>query len=182
MEEYRKAVKQPALSDSKVAEEMLADAFADMKTGRRIVEKIAEKNQNVAQKFLAFTKKLVEGVKKFFKAKEVKEKYPEVALTNGQFKNFVERIDENILSLQGGDRMTANSTGYKILRINCALHSPYAFSPKKQKKFDTEFASKLVEKYPSESVQQAIQELSPQGRKDKNYGAEVLREVRSDGR
>ena len=182
MEEYRKAVKQPTLSDSKVVEEMMADAFADMKTGRRIVEKIAEKNQNVAQKFLAFTKKLVEGVKKFFKAKEVKEKYPEVALTNGQFKNFVERIDENILSLQGGDKMTANSTGYKILRTKCALHSLYAFAPKKQKKFDTEFTSKLVEKYPSESVQQAIQELSPLGRKDKNYGAEVLREVRSDGR
>ena len=67
IEEYRKAVKQPTLRDSKVVEEVLADAFEDMKTGRRIVEKIAEKNPNVAQKFLAFTKKLVKGVKKFFK-------------------------------------------------------------------------------------------------------------------
>lgn len=182
MEEYRKAVKQLALSDSKVVEEMLADAFADMKTGRRIVEKIAEKNPNVAQKFLAFTKKLVEGVKNFFKAKEVKEKYPEVALTNGQFKNFVERVEENILSVKTGNRLTANSTGYKILSTNCVLHSPYAFSPKKQKKFDTETAKKLVEKYPSEKVQKVIQELSPLGRKEKDYGKEILREVRSDGR
>ena len=96
IEEYKKAVKQPTLSDTKVEEEMLADAFADMKTGRRIVEKMSEEKPSVAQKFLAFTKKLVEGVKKFFKSKEVKEKYPEVALTNGQFKNFVERIDENV--------------------------------------------------------------------------------------
>ena len=95
---------------------------------------------------------MVEGVKKFLKAKEVKEKYPEVALTNGQFKNFVERIDENILSLQGDDRMTANSTGYKILRTNCALHSPYAFSPKKQKNFDTVSANKLLEECSLDSV------------------------------
>ena len=38
MEEYKKAVRQPTLSESKEEEEMLADDFADMKTGRRIVE------------------------------------------------------------------------------------------------------------------------------------------------
>ena len=40
IENYRKSVKQPNMSESKVMEEMLADAFADMKTGRRIIEKI----------------------------------------------------------------------------------------------------------------------------------------------
>ena len=46
-----------------------------------------------------FTKKLLDGVKKFFKSKEVQEKYPEVILTNKQFKSFVQRVDENICSL-----------------------------------------------------------------------------------
>ena len=62
IEEYEKAVRQPMLSDLKVVEEMLADAFVDMKTVPRIVEKMSEENPSVAQKFLAFTKKLVEGV------------------------------------------------------------------------------------------------------------------------
>ena len=41
---YRQAMKQPTLSDSKVVEEMLADAFADMKTGRGIEKKSRKKN------------------------------------------------------------------------------------------------------------------------------------------
>ena len=180
MEEYRKSVKQPELSESKAVEEMLADAFADMKTGRRIVEKMSEEKPSVAQKFLAFTKKLVEGVKKFFKAKEVKEKYPEVALTNVQFKNFVERVEENVISLQKGKAL--NSMGYKILKTNYVKHSPYKFLPKKQKKFDEETAKKLAEKYPEEKVQQVIQELSPLSVHNRAYGAEIMREVRKGGR
>ena len=38
--------------------------------------------------------------KKFFKAKEVREKYPSVTLTSKQFKDFVTRVDENICSMQ----------------------------------------------------------------------------------
>ena len=180
IEEYRKAVKQPTLRDSKVVEEMLADAFADMKTGRRIVEKMSEEKPNVAKKFLAFTKKLIEGVKNFCKSKEVKEKYPEVALTNWQFKNFVERIEKNVESLQKGKAV--NSLGYKLLKTNYVHHSPYKFAPQKQKKFDRETASRLMKSNSAESVQKVIQELSPLGVHNKNYGAEIMKEVRMGGR
>ena len=135
IENYRKAVNQPNLKKSQVVEEMLADAFADMKTGRRIVEKISEKNPSLAEKFANFTKKLLDGVKKFFKAKEIQEKYPEVALTNKQFKNFVSRVEENICSVQSAKKI---SVGYKILQ------SPYKYSSKKQKKFDVESAAELI--------------------------------------
>ena len=164
---------QPNLKKSKVIEEMLADAFADMKTGRRIAEKISEKNQSLAEKFVDFTKKLLDGVKNFFKAKEVREKYPEVSLTNKQFKNFVQRVDENICGLQNAKKI---SVGYKILQ------SPYKYSPKKQKKFDVESAAELTKKYSAESVKNLIQNLSPLGRKNKNYGREILQEVRTNGR
>ena len=50
IEEYREAVKQPNMSESKVMEEMLADAFADMKTGHRIIEKISKKNRSLADR------------------------------------------------------------------------------------------------------------------------------------
>ena len=159
---------------------MLADAFADMKTGRRIVEKMSEEKPNVAKKFLAFTKKLIEGVKNFCKSKEVKEKYPEVALTNWQFKNFVERIEKNVESLQKGKAV--NSLGYKLLKTNYVHHSPYKFAPQKQKKFDRETASRLMKSNSAESVQKVIQELSPLGVHNKNYGAEIMREVNTNGR
>jgi len=116
---------------------------------------------------------LLVGVKKFFKAKEIQEKYPEVALTNKQFKNFVSRVEENICSVKSAKKI---SVGYKILQ------SPYKYSPKKQKKFDVESAAELIKKYSAESVKNLIQNLSPLGRKNKNYGREILQEVRTNGR
>ena len=183
VENYRKAINQPKMSESKVREELLADAFADMKTGRRIVEEMAQENQSTAQKLINFTKKLLEGVKKFFKSKEVQEKYPSVALTNKQFKNFVERVEENICSVQRDKgKLAKESKGYKILTASNIPHSPYKYAPEKQRKFDIESARELLKKYPSESVQEVIQDLSPLGQKNKNYGREILQEVRSYGR
>lgn len=177
IENYRKSVKQPNMSESKVMEEMLADAFADMKTGRRIIEKISEENRSLSDRLAEFAKKLLDGAKKFFKSKEVQEKYPEVILTNKQFKSFVQRVDENICSLQSDKgKLAKNSVSYKILQ------SPYKYSPKKQKKFDVETAAELTKKYPSESVEKLIQDFSPAERKNKNYGREILQEVRSCGR
>ena len=156
---------------------MLADVFADMKTGRRIVEKITEENRSLAQKLADFTKKLLNSVKKFFDSTENVEKYPEVALTDRQFKNFVERVEENICSLQSDKgKLAKNSVGYKILQ------SPYKYSPQKQKIFDTESAKKLIKKYPLNAVQEVIQGLSPLGHKNKNYGREIIQEIRSYGR
>ena len=177
IENYRKAIKQEKMSKSKVVEEMLADAFADMKTGRRVIEKISEENRSLANRLAEFTKKLLEGVKIFFKAKEVQEKYPEVMLTNKQFRDFVERVDENICSVQDDKgKLAQNSIGYKILK------SPYKYSPKRQKKFDMEAAKNLAEKHSTESVMEVIQNVSPLGSKNKNYGKEILQEVHSCSR
>ena len=183
LEEYREAVKQPKMNKSKVMEEMLADAFADMKTGRRIVEKISKENRSLAQKLADFTKKLLNGVKRFFNAKEVQEKYPEVALTDRQFKNFVERVEENICSVQNSKiNIIEESKGYKILTATHIPNSPYKYSPQKQRNFDTESAKELIKKYPSDVVQEVIQGLSPFGHKNKNYGKEVIQGIRNYGR
>ena len=183
IEEYRKAVKQPKMSKSKVMEEMLADAFADMKTGRRIVEEITEENRSLAQKLADFTKKLLNGVKKFFNAKEVQEKYPEVALTNLQFRNFTSRIEENISSFEKDkNKFAKESKGYKILKFGKNVNSPYKYKPEQQKKFDVEAAKRLVKKYSVETVGKIIQELSPLGEKNKKYGNDIAKSVKSYGR
>ena len=166
------------MSKSRVVEEMLADAFADMKTGRRVFEKISKENQNLADRLAAFTQKLLDGVKKFFKAKDVREKYPTVTLTNRQFKDFATRVEENVCSLRNGKSI--GSKGYKIL--TAVPRSPYEYAPKKQKHFDIGAAQELTKKYSSDSVQQAIQDLSPLGRKDKHYGKEIMQEIRACGR
>ena len=178
IENYRQAVKQPKMSKTKAMEEMLADAFADMKTGRRVLEKFSKENRSLADRLAAFTQKLLDGVKKFFKAKEVREKYPAVTLSSKQFKDFVARIDENVCSMQDG-KAAKNSTGYKIL--TAALHSPYEYAPTKQKRFDIESAKELTKKYSSDEVQQVIQDQSPLGRRNKNYGKEIVQEVRACG-
>jgi hypothetical protein len=179
IENYRKAVKQPKMSKSRAMEEMLADAFADMKTGRRVIDKISAENRSLADKLAAFTQKLLDGVKKFFHTKEVHEKYPSVTLTSKQFNDFVMRVDENICSMQG-DRASKNSMGYKIL--TAVPRSPYEYAPTKQKQFDIESAKELAKKYSADSVQQVIQDLSPLGRENKNYGREIMQEVRGYGR
>ena len=179
IEDYRQAVKQPKMSKSKAMEEMLADAFADMKTGRRVIEEISKKNRSLADKLATFAQKLLDGVKKFFKAREVREKYPAVTLTSKQFKDFFTRIDENVCSMQDGkNKAVANSTGYKILQAVHIPHSPYQYAPKNQKDFDKAAAKKLAEKYSADSVQQVIQDLSPSGHENKNYaGSQSIREV-----
>ena len=183
IESYRAAVHQPEMSKAAVVEEMLADAFADMKTGRRVIEKMTEENPSLAKKFEAFTKKLLTGVKNFFKAKATAEKYPEVALTDSQFKNFVTRIEENLDSIPNDKTsLRDESVGYKILLAGNIPHSPYKYAPTKQRAFDTEAATTLAKKYAPEAVQRAIQALSPLGRKNKRYGEEILREIRSQGR
>ncbi|MBO4780742.1 MAG: hypothetical protein J5497_08910 [Selenomonadaceae bacterium] len=179
IEDYRQAVKQPKMSKSKAMEEMLADAFADMKTGRRVLEKISTENRSLADRLAAFTQKLLDGVKRFFKAKEVREKYPAVTLSSKQFKAFVTRIDENVCSMQDG-KASKNSTGYKIL--TAVSHSPYEYAPTKQKRFDIESAKELTKKYSSDAVEQVIQDLSPLGRQNRNYGKEIVQEVRACGR
>ena len=183
VENYRRAIHQPEMSESKVKEEMLADAFADMKTERRIVEEITTENKSLASRLKEFTQKLLNGVKKFFKSQEVQEKYPSVALTNKQFKDFVERVEENIESVKNDKgKLAKESQGYKILTVSNIPHSPYKYAPKKQKKFDVESARELLKKYPADSVKETIQKLSPLGEKNKNYGAEILREIKSYGR
>lgn len=82
----------------------------------------------------------------------------------------------------GKSKSAANSTGYKILQAVHIPHSPYQYAPKSQKNFDTAAAKKLAEKYSAESVQQVIQDLSPSGYENKNYGKEIMKEVRAYGR
>jgi len=172
MGNYRKAVKQPSLSDSKVVEEMLADAFADLKTGRKILQDMAEKKPTLANKIITFAKKILDCAKKFLQ--DEKKNYPSVSLSDSQFENFAERINANINSVKI-EKSSELSKGYKILMAN--LHSPFTYSPELQKKFDLNVAKKLLKKYPPSVVGKTIFSESPLAKKIKNYASNVIHAV-----
>ena len=169
---YRQAIKQPLLSDSKVVEEMLADAFADLKTGRKILQDMAEKKPTLAKKIIDFTKKILECTKKFFQ--DEKKNYPSVSLSDSQFENFAERIEENINAVKV-EKNSELSKGYKILSAN--FHSPFTYSPELQKKFDLNATKKLLQKYPLSVVGKIIFSESPLAKKIKNYASNVIHAV-----
>jgi len=85
IENYKQDVNQPSMTDAKVREELLADAFADLKTGRRILQEMSDKKPTLANKIINFTKKVIDCAKKFFSDKTVQEKFPSVKLSDSQF-------------------------------------------------------------------------------------------------
>ena len=162
------------MTDAKVREEMLADAFADFKTGRRILEEMADKKPTLAEKVVAFTKKVIDCAKKFFSDKSVQEKFPSVKLSDSQFKNFVERIDATAKNVKLNN-VAEMSKGEKILTGN--FHSPFAYKPELQKNFDLKVAKILLQKFQPVTVAQTIYNNSPLAKKIKNYASKVVHSV-----
>ena len=174
---YRQAIKQPSLSDSKVVEEMLADAFADLKTGRKILQDMADKKPTLANKIITFAKKILDCAKKFLH--DEKKNYPCVSLSDSQFKSFAERIEKNINSVKVEKNLEL-SKGYRILMVD--FHSPFTYLPELQKKFDLSATKKLLQKYPPSVVGKTIFSESPMAKKIKNYASNVIHTVASYSR
>lgn len=191
MDEYRRAVNQPDMPDTTVREEMLADAFADLKSGRRIIENMATENRTLTQRFIAFTKHIVESAKNLFKAEgedkaRLEGKYPGARLSETQIESFSKRIidlTENVKDSWGIPLST--SKGYEILksempRSMVAPHftvSPYKYQPDKQRKFDIKAAFKLLKDYSSDKVEDVIRKMS--GQKDPAYAGQVMSAVKN---
>lgn len=55
MQAYREKIQQPNLSDVRVKEEMLADAFADLKTRKKLLEKTAKEEPSLAHDLIQYT-------------------------------------------------------------------------------------------------------------------------------
>ncbi len=196
MDDYRKETNRPRMSDSEVAEELLADAFADRKTGRRAWQDMAKTNPTLAKRLAAFAQKILHSARRLLHlqdsrtAHELREKYPGVRLTDRQFQDFSERITENLCSLRDGQNQPMFvSKGYRILaadgkvpedslpRLPKCKHSPFHYAPQKQKKFDQRATQELLRHYPQDAVAWAIQALSPLGERMGQYGRRLVRHI-----
>ncbi len=196
MDDYRREVKRPCMSDGEVAEELLANAFADRKTGRRMLQDMAKANPTLVQRLAAFTQRILQNARRLLHLqdskdiRELQEKYPGVRLTDRQFRDFSERITENLCSLRDSKNQPMFiSKGYRILaadgkvpedslrRLPKCKHSPFRHAPQKQKKFDQRAAQELLRRYPQDAVAWAVQELSPLGKRMGQYGKRLVQET-----
>ena len=171
---YRAERKKPDLSDDVVRQEMLADAFADYTTGRRAVIEMAEKQPNTVRRTLNFLSRAMNDLKDMFfgdKRSATVDKYPNVVLSRDQFHDLsrgLEYLQEELRHKQhlskGQDMflsMLAESP-----KIDGFFHSPYAFQPEKQFKFDCEAVEVMSELYPQvakENIAAAVTSFSPCG-------------------
>ena len=196
MDDYRREVKRPCMSDGEVAEELLANAFADHKIGRRILQDMAKANPTLVQRLAAFTQKILQSAQRLLHLREGKssqgllENYPGVCLTDRQFRDFSERIAENLCSLRDSrEQPMFLSKGYRILAadgraledrlpgLSHGKHSPFRYAPQKQQKFDRQAAKELLRHYLPEAVARTLQELSPLGKRMGQYGKRLVQET-----
>ena len=196
MDDYRREVKRPCMSDGEVAEELMADAFADRKTGRRMLQDMAKANPTLVQRLAAFTQRILQNARRLLHLQdskdicELQEKYPGVRLTDRQFRDFSERITENLCSLRDSKNQPMFiSKGYRILaadgkvpedslpRLPKCKHSPFRHAPQKQQKFDRQAAKELLRHYSPEAVARTLQELSPMGERLGGYGRRLVQET-----
>lgn len=193
---YRKGVQRPRMSDDEVTEELLANAFADYKTGRRVWQDMAKVNPTLVQRLAAFTQKILHSAQRLLhlregkSAQELRENYPGVCLTDRQFRDFSERIAKNLCSLRDSRKQPMFiSKGYRILAADgraladklpglpWCTHSPFQYTPLKQQKFDRQAAKELLRHYSPEAVAQTLQEISPMGERMGDYGRRLVQET-----
>ena len=193
MDGYRAEIHRPCMSEGEVVEELLADAFADHKTGRRLWQDMAKVNPTLVKQLVAFTQKILYSAQRLLhlregkETEELREKYPGVRLTDAQFRDFSERITETLCSLRDSrEQPMFISKGYRILaadgkalgdwlpeKFRC-VHSPFQYAPQKQQRFDQQTVRNLLRHYPQDQVQRALQALSPLGGNMRQYGKKMV--------
>ena len=177
MDAYKAAVRQPNMPDGTVREEMLADAFADRQTGRRVLQEIAAKDRTLAQRVISFTKQLAEQARRFFRPdKDAEKSFPAAAITDEQFERFSKGIEETVQGIRDSRGVPIRDTkGIRIISAPAVANSPYRYQPERQREFDIRAARQLLEKFSPDAVESAIRKQS--GQKDSQYAESVLREA-----
>lgn len=156
---YRMDIKQPHMTESAVIEEMLADAFADLKTNRRPVIKLAGKRTGAAARLMRYAKSAVGCIAKVLDEDDSQllpyqdyATYPKISLNDEQFAAFADRIDKlthQVLQMDLPKSFTSTAyqictadgkyLGAKLLLENLKVYRSDLYSDYQQQKFDFGF-------------------------------------------
>ncbi len=190
---YRKDIKQPHMSDSAVMEEMLADAFADLKTNRRPILQLAQKRTGAAARLIRYAKSAVYCIidslseSDYLLPYEAYAKYPTVALGDEQFAAFadqLDRISHQVLALDLPKSFTSSAyriltadgeyLNAKLLLENARIYSSKLYNDLYLRKFDVDFV--LDAGTTPQLVVKALQSNSPLAVKA-GYGKSVVKDA-----
>ena len=168
---YRRERKEYELSKERIIEEMIADAFADYRTGRRVVHDLSEKRPMIAARLFRALGHMVSHAKKLFFGSEkdtMKKKYPKARLSEEKFQSFsmhLESLRGELLSshhLSSGEDMLL--LAMSEMPGSSPVTSPYRYQANHQRSFDRSAIYKLSRMYPIKEAMNAVEKLSPLGK------------------
>lgn len=192
---YRLDIKQPHMSEEAVLEEMLADAFADLKTNRRPVIQLAEKRTGAAARLMHYAKSAAFCVGKVLFPEDQEDilpyqsytKYPAVALTDEQFSAFADQLDRiahQVIALDLPKSFTSTAyrivssderyLGAKLLLENARIYAPDLYHDFYLRKFDMDFVREA--NTTPQLIIKALQSNSPLAVKA-SYGKNLVNDV-----
>ena len=172
MDAYRIEHRAKNLTDEQVKEEMLANAFADKKTGQGILYQMTEKKPSLACRFMNYTKRLAQKAVAYFQGKTSSDS----RLSAEQFQAFSDHLDfitENLTvhneqplarksNVLGLDRLPITSEDKAVNPKG--IHHPFYAQPDLQEAFDIRSATQMLKRFPKEIVQDVIASKSPLGK------------------
>jgi len=186
MNAYREEIHGKNLTDAQVKGEMLADAFADAKTGERTLTTIATKEPNLAVRVASYFRRVADKAVSFFHRR--KKQHPKAELTEKQFAAFREHLQTVTQNLRVDGRYVLSDRhnilgceGYPVTQQDLPdtmIHfaNPFPGDYKKQMAFDIASSTEMLKKYSSEVVTDTLTKNSPL-REEPGYVKAVLREA-----
>ena len=172
IEAYRKAINAHDLSDNQIRQEMFADALAEIKTGKKLVEIMEKEDKNLAARFVNFTKKMADRLTSFIKKEPEAER---IGLTEKQLKSFAAHLE---VAMPHNLSLSCLKNDFNSWQNRALLHVPFNGNKEEQKKFDIQTASAMLKDYPPALVEDTIIHKSPLGHIN-NYAKSVMKNAKS---
>ena len=195
IEAYKESVKGYDLPDNVVKQELLADAFADMKKRQTTMEQMKDKAPGLFGKVSRYFSKVKELAKDFFFEKE------EVKLTKEQFAVFEQGVND-IAKLHPSPILEGDGASLEMMmrvaqrcedRNRNRMESDYSkekqyvqkrlkvldFTPLQQKDFDIQFAKDSIRNGArTRDVEYVLKNVSSLG-EDKKVMSDIMREAKA---
>ena len=183
MDAYRAERQMPDMPDELVRHEMLADAFADYTTGRRVIQEMSAKQPNTVHRVLNFFSWAKDELQsRFFgeKREDTEQKYPMARISQEQFRDFANGLEQIRDELRRSQNLTQGQEMFLAMLADApemeTVHSPYMYAPEKQFAFDCGAVRSMSEMYPKRESAMAVAMYSPCG--SEGYEMRILASAR----
>ncbi len=169
---YRTAINAKDMSDTQIRQEMFADALAQIKTGKKLVEIMEKEDRNLSARFVNFTKKMANRLISFIKKQPEAEN---VGLTEKQLKSFSAHIE---VAMPHNLPLSCLQSDFNSWQNRALLHVPFNGNKEEQRQFDIQTAKTMLNDYTPAIVEDTITHKSPLGHIN-NYAKSVVKNAKT---